>query len=71
MEFRNGIWMHKDKKEGPSRMSQNDAFSLPKSWGGCNCLLKVDMAIVQELKEFYSKQVQGTSVSIEFGLRRD
>ena len=41
--------MHKDnEKEGPFGMSQNDAFNLPESWGSCNCLLKVDKAIVWE-----------------------
>ncbi|KAF8801851.1 hypothetical protein BYT27DRAFT_7215749 [Phlegmacium glaucopus] len=52
MDFRNGVHMRNDnEKAGPSSMSQNEAFSLPENWGGCNCLLKVDMVIIAELKE--------------------
>ena len=44
--------MRKDnEKEGPSGMSQNEAFSLPENWGGRDCLLKVDVAVIRELKE--------------------
>jgi len=52
MDFRNGTRMRKDNdKAGPSGMSRNEAFSLPESWGGRNCLLKVDIAVIRELKE--------------------
>ena len=52
MDFRNGARMQKDNDiPGPSGMSQNEAFSLLESWGGRNCLLEVDMAVVQELKK--------------------
>jgi len=40
-----------NEKEGPSGMSQNEAFSLPENWGGHNYLLKVDVAVIHELKE--------------------
>jgi hypothetical protein len=52
MDFQNGTQMRKDNdKPGPSGMSRNEVFSLPESWGGWNCLLEVDMAVVQGLKE--------------------
>ena len=52
VEFRNGAMMRKDKnKPGPSGMSRNQAFSLPESWGGINCLLGIpDMAVIHEMK---------------------
>ncbi|KAF8884385.1 hypothetical protein BD779DRAFT_1741354 [Infundibulicybe gibba] len=52
MDYRNGVRMRKDKKKpGPSGMSRNEAFSLPESWGGRNCLLPVNLDIVQRLKQ--------------------
>ena len=52
MDFRNGVRMRNDnEKVGPSGMSRNEAFSLPESWGGRNCLLEVDLAVIRELKE--------------------
>ena len=39
-----------NKKVGPSEMSHNEAFSLPENWGGHNCLLKVKVDIICELK---------------------
>ena len=67
MAFRNGARMRKDnEKEGPSGMSRNEAFSLPESWGGRNCLLKVDKAIVRELKEAMGGDENFDFVSIEF-----
>jgi hypothetical protein len=53
MEFQNGVHMRKDKnKVGPSGCSRNDAFSLPESWGGRNCLLPIsNLAVIRELKE--------------------
>ena len=46
-------------------MSQNEAFSLPASWGGCS-LLKVDMAIIWELKEAMGEDKILDFVSVEF-----
>lgn len=55
IEFRNGVRMRKDKnKAGPSGMSRNNAFSLPESWGGRNCLLSLNddqLKVVDELRE--------------------
>lgn len=53
MEFRNGVRMRKDKnKPGPSGRSRNEAFSLPESWGGRNCLLPIsNLNVIRELKE--------------------
>ncbi|KAF7971586.1 hypothetical protein HWV62_20752 [Athelia sp. TMB] len=51
MEFRNAAPMRKDKqKPGPSGMSRNEAFSIPSNWGGRNCLLPVDVKVIQEIK---------------------
>jgi hypothetical protein len=70
MDFQNGAQMCKDNnKVGPSGMSQNEAFSLPESWGGCNCLLEVDMAVVRELKEAMGGDKILEFVSIEFSER--
>lgn len=67
MDFINGARMHKDnKKEGLSGMSQNEAFSLPESWGGHNCFLEVDKAIVRELKEAIGGEKILDFVSVEF-----
>lgn len=52
--FRNGVRMRKDKnKAGPSGCSRNEAFSLPESWGGVNCLLPLPengLAIIHGMK---------------------
>lgn len=62
MEFRNGARMRKDaKKAGPSGMSRNQAYSLPEEWGGRDCLLRLDEAqldVIREMKE----QVGGASL---------
>lgn len=51
MDFRNGTKMRKDKnKAGPSGMSRNDAFALPERWGGRDCLIPVDVAVIREIK---------------------
>ena len=50
-------------------MSRNEAFSLPESWGGRNCLLKVDMAIIRELKEAMGGDKILEFVSAEFSQR--
>ena len=47
-------------------MSWSEAFSLPESWGGCNCLLEVDMAVVCELKEAMGGDKILAFVSAEF-----
>ncbi|KAF7372669.1 hypothetical protein MVEN_00130200 [Mycena venus] len=53
--FRNGVPMRKQKgKPGPSgvkAMSQNEAFINFESWGGVNCLLKVDKGVIRQMKE--------------------
>jgi len=53
MEVRNAAQMRKDKnKPGPSGMSRNQAFSLPESWDGTNCLLKIDdLMLIREMKD--------------------
>ena len=52
MEFHNGAPMCKDKaKTGPSGVSRNEAFSMPKNWGRCNSLLSVDVAVVHKIKD--------------------
>jgi hypothetical protein len=51
IEFRNGVRIRSSKdKPGPSGMSRNTAFALPERWGGRNCLLPVDVKIIQEIK---------------------
>jgi hypothetical protein len=67
MDFWNGARMRKDNaKVGPSGMSRNEAFSLPESWGGRNCLLPVDIAIIRELKEAMGGSALLQFTSIEF-----
>jgi hypothetical protein len=62
--------MRKDnEKEGPSGMSRNEAFSLPESWGGRDCLLKVDTAVIHELKEAMGGNDILEFVSAEFSQR--
>ena len=52
MVFRNGVCMQRQKeKPGPSGMSCNEAFAIPEKWGGCNCLLPIDVDIVHQIKE--------------------
>jgi hypothetical protein len=58
-----------NEKAGPSGMSRNEAFSLPESWGGRNCLLKVDMTIIGELKEAMGGDEILDFVSKEFSER--
>ena len=70
MDFRNGARMRKDNnKAGPSGMSRSEAFSLPESWGGRNCLLEVNMAVVRELKEAMGGDEILAFVSAEFSER--
>ena len=62
--------MRKDnEKEGPSGMSRNEAFSLPENWGGRDCLLKVDVAVIRELKEAMGGDEMLEFVSAEFSQR--
>ena len=35
-------------------MSRNEAYSLPHTWGGRQCLLEVDLDVVREIKDFIS-----------------
>ena len=52
MEFRNGVCVRKDKtKAGPSGDSRNNLYFMPDKWGGKNLLQKIDIGIIQELKE--------------------
>lgn len=55
MESRNSYRSHRDNtKPGPSGMSRNEAYSLPHTWGGRQCLLDVDLDVVREIKDFIS-----------------
>ncbi|KAJ7084796.1 hypothetical protein B0H15DRAFT_381633 [Mycena belliarum] len=53
--LRNGIPIRKQKdKAGPSgvrAMSRNEAFTMLDSWGGVNCLQKVDLDVIRQMKE--------------------
>ncbi|KAF7362207.1 hypothetical protein MVEN_00566900 [Mycena venus] len=53
--FRNGVPIRKQKdKAGPSgvrAMSRNEAFSMFESWGGVNCLQRVDRDVIRQMKE--------------------
>lgn len=47
LQERNSFKSRKDNnKAGPSGMSRNTAFSMPEEWGGKNCLLPVDVAVI-------------------------
>ncbi|KAJ6520574.1 hypothetical protein DFH09DRAFT_1505134 [Mycena vulgaris] len=52
--LRNGIPIRKQTgKAGPSgvkAMSRNDAFTMLDSWGGINCLQKVDVDVIRQMK---------------------
>ena len=50
-----------NSKPGPSGMSRNAVFSMPECWGGRNCLLPIDVAVIQEIKE-----VMGGDEILEF-----
>src|ERR1700722_20904764 len=70
MAFRNGVRMRRDNsKAGPSGMSRNEAFSLPESWGGRNCLLPVDVAVIREIKVAMGGDALLDFVSPEFAAR--
>ena len=67
MEFRNGVRMCKDKnKAGPSGCSRNNAFSLYHKWGGRNCLLEVNINVIQEMKELMGGDELLSFVSVGF-----
>lgn len=69
MDFRNGTKMRKDnEKLGPSGMSRNEAFSLPESWGGRNCLLPVDINVIRELKAEMGGDSLLEFTSVEFSV---
>lgn len=53
MTFRNGARMRKDKtKGGPSGISRIDAYTLPETWGGRDCLLPIeDLDVIREMKK--------------------
>ena len=52
MEFRNGTKMRKNvHKPGLSGCSRNDAFSLCEKWGLRDCLIPVDVDVIQEIKQ--------------------
>ncbi|KAF8168900.1 hypothetical protein BJ912DRAFT_862426, partial [Pholiota molesta] len=52
MDFRNGVKMRRDKyKAGRSGFSRNDMFSLHSEFDLQNCLLPVDITVIQEMKE--------------------
>jgi hypothetical protein len=56
MESRNSYKSRLDRsKPGPSGISCNEAFSLPHLWGGRQCLLDVNLQVIQELKEIISE----------------
>lgn len=70
MDFRNGARVRKIKeKPGPSGMSRDYAFSVPESWGGRNCLLQVDVAVVRQMKEALGGEALLEFVSPEFAAR--
>lgn len=70
MELRNSTRVRKDNnKPGPSGMSRNDAFSLPETWGGRNCLLPVDVDVIREIKEAMGGDALLEFVSAEFSER--
>ena len=56
MDSRNSYKSRLDhNKPGPSGISRNEAFSLPHLWGGRQCLLDVNMDVIQELKDIISE----------------
>ncbi|KAH7909728.1 hypothetical protein BJ138DRAFT_1114711 [Hygrophoropsis aurantiaca] len=70
MDFRNSAPMRKNKhKKGPSGMSRNEAFSLYENWGGRNCLLPVDVAVIREIKEAMGGDALLDFVTPEFSQR--
>jgi hypothetical protein len=70
MTFCNGVRMCHDKsKADPSKMSRSEAFSLPESWGGRNCLLPVDVSIIREIKAAMGGDALLDFVSPEFAAR--
>ncbi|KAF8445060.1 hypothetical protein L210DRAFT_3611184 [Boletus edulis BED1] len=70
MDFRNGARMRKDNnKIGPSAMSRNQAFSLPEQWGGRDCLLPVNVNVIQEIKAEMGGDALLQFTSAEFSAR--
>ncbi|KIM43482.1 hypothetical protein M413DRAFT_443403 [Hebeloma cylindrosporum] len=55
MDTRNSYRSRRDDtKPGPSGMSRNEAYSVPRYWGGKQYLREVDLDVVREIKEFMS-----------------
>jgi hypothetical protein len=50
-------------------MSRNEAFSLPESWGGRNCLLPVNVDVIREIKAAMGGDAILNFVSDEFAAR--
>jgi hypothetical protein len=62
--------MRKDKsKPGPSGMSRDEAFNFPEKWGGRNCLLPVDVAVIEKMKADLGGDALLDFVSPEFSQR--
>jgi hypothetical protein len=50
--FRNVVRMRKQPgKPGPSGMSRHEAYSMPKRWGGQDCLLPIPKDVARQMKE--------------------
>jgi hypothetical protein len=59
--------MCKDKsKPGASGMSRDRAFNFPESWSGRNCLLPVDIVVIQEMKQALGGDALLEFVSLEY-----
>ena len=72
MKERNSYKARKDKgKAGPSGMSRNTAFSLQETWGGKNCLLPVDIEVIQHIKKEMGGDELLEFVSREFSKRAE
>ena len=64
--------MHRNRdKAGPSGMSRNDAFSLPESWGGRDCLLPIEVGPIRELKKAMGGEEILQFVSSDYAERAD
>lgn len=50
-------------------MSRNEAFSMHDSWGGVNCLQKVDVEVIRQMKVDMGGDALLTFTSPEFAVR--
>jgi len=67
MEFHNGVRMRTDKqKPGPLGMLHNEAFSMVEQWGGCNCLLPIDVNVIREIKDAMGGESIGLCIILMF-----